>query len=616
MGDHFRLEVEPDLVAGAARHLGRFGESLRTRGQKTGSAPGRWASGWKCASATAIGEEATALGGHLGDFADHFDHASAAVSGFAEDLDHAADVEIPSLNRRWDAASTAYDAAIGSADSAYRRGIDGLGTGVPPQIARMERDDLGNAASRRRSDAAATRDATHHKLELEYDDLCDRLDRRARRLATTLSESVAVPVPPALVSAYVLAQGSPIGRLLWGAGGDLAVDLATRAEQELDGPLGTLQRDLQSPPGDVDEIRALLQRARDLGVPPDQYAPTLEAFWIGRAAEDAGIDLSQWDPTLGAEANREIIEAVYTYYGKLYLADEDLQWAGMANMIGPSFAAGFFDLTMFRRIGETAGNLPEPLRSALPQGVDSLADLSAEEMRFYETTFLDMQQQIFFDQGSMHQAYVDGGLPAIEEMLAAGLISQETADGWADVDSGVPARVAAGNTQFLHREQFEIINDEYRAMYNHSPTGPAMTWAMTLIGTPSIERADGTPANGYPDVFPLTIDVETPGPENVGTPHSIFGQEIPHVSVDNPVQGEVHVETPFPDGNIADFDDRWALIEQDTLPAYQDLLATNPDRAREIVGSDVGDRIADYRIYRRVDDILGQMLDWQVDFDQ
>lgn len=480
----------------------------------------------------------------------------------------------------------------------------------------MIREDLRSRAAGDRSDAAAEQGVAQHRLQLEYDELCDLLHHGARRLAATLGESVAVPVPPALVSAYVVAQGNPLGRLLWGAGGDLVLDLATRAEQELDGPLGQLQRDLQAPPGDVEQLESLLQRARDLGVPAPQYAPTLEAYWIGRAAQEAGIDLTEWDPSLGAEANREIIEAVYTYYGNLYLENGDLHWAGMANMIGPSFAAGFFDLTLFRRIGETAGNLPEPLRSALPAGVDSLADLSAEEMRFYETTFLDMQRQIFFDQGSMHQAYVDGGMPAIEEMLAAGLISPEVAEGWADVDSGVPARVQQGNTTFLYREQFEIIDDDYQKMYDHSPTGPAMTWAMTMIGAPSIERADGTMANGYPDAFPLILEVETPGPESLGTPGSLFGQEIPHVSFDNPTQGRVSVQTPLPDGNIANFEDRWALIEEDTLPAYQDLLGNNPERAREIVESDVSDRIEKYRIYRRVDDIVGQMLDWQVDFDQ
>jgi hypothetical protein len=399
--------------------------------------------------------------------------------------------------------------------------------------------------------------------------------------------------------------------VVWDLVGGAVSDLATAAERQLGGPLEDLAGQLRNPPDDYAAIRALLDRARELGVPPAQYAPTLSQYWRHRAAEEAGIDLSAWDPSAGADANRDIIIKVYEYYQRLYLDDPDLQWAGMANMIGPSFAAGFFDLAQFRRIGEAAGDLPGPLRDALPQGVDELADLSAAELRFFETTFLDMQQQIFFDQGGMHQAYVDGGLAAIKEMQAAGLIAPDVADAWGDIDSGVPERVAAGNTLFLRREQHDIIEDEYRAMYEHSPTGPAMTWAMTLIGAPSIPDA-----RGYPDVFPLTVGFETPGPERVGTPDSIFGMDVPSVSVDNPGQVRVEVKTPFPAGNIAHFDDRWALIEEDTLPRYQDLLARDPDRARDIIGSDVAGRIADYRLSERVDDIVGQMLDWDVDVDQ
>ena len=49
---------------------------------------------------------------------------------------------------------------------------------------------------------------------------------------------------------------------------------------------------------------------------------------------------------------------------------------------------------------------------------------------------------------------------------------------------------------------------------------------------------------------------------------------------------------------------------------FQRFLAENPDEARAIIGSSVHDRIADQRIYHHVDDIVGQMFDWDVDFDQ
>lgn len=611
MGDHFSLDVEPGLVAAAARRLGERADHLRERGRQVTSAPGRWAAGWSSRTAATVAEEATTLGGHLVSFAGHLDTASAAVAHFAEDLDRALTVEVPDLNRRWAAADAAYDDAVASAQASYDRQVGQIPGDTPPQVRRMIRDEYAASRGAGVSGAGATRTATQDKLELEFEDVRDRLRRHARRVSTALTESVAVPVPPALVAAYRASQGNVFGQIAWTFAGGAVTDLATAAEQQLGGPMADLTEQLRTPPDDLDQLRALLDQARELGVPPTQFAPTLDQYWRYRAAEAAGIDLAEWDPSAGADANRDIIIKVYEYYQQLYLDDPDLQWAGMANMIGPSFAAGFFDLALFRRIGESAGNLPGPLRDALPEGVDRLADLSAEELRFFETTFLDMQQQIFFDQGGMHQAYVDGGLAAVEEMEAAGLIAPDVADAWADIDSGVPERVAAGNTLFLRREQHDIIDDEYQAMYDHSPTGPAMTWAMTLIGAPSIPDAQG-----YPDVFPLTVGFETPGPERVGTPDSIFGVDVPSVSVDNPTQVHVDVETPFPDGNIAHFDDRWALIEQDTLPRFQELLAEDPDRARDIIGSDVSDLIDDYRLSERIDDLVGQMLDWDVDVDQ
>jgi len=112
------------------------------------------------------------------------------------------------------------------------------------------------------------------------------------------------------------------------------------------------------------------------------------------------------------------------------------------------------------------------------------------------------------------------------------------------------------------------------------------------------------------------VQFDTPGPHDIGTPSSIFGHHIPSVSVDNPTQVHVDVKTPFADGNIANFDDRWALIQQDTLPAFEKLLAERPQDAHDVIASDVHDRIDHYRLDERVDDILGQLTHWSVDVDQ
>ena len=72
-------------------------------------------------------------------------------------------------------------------------------------------------------------------------------------------------------------------------------------------------------------------------------ASELRSHWLGRAFQAAGIDPTHWDPDRGVDVNRRTIERVYAYYGQLYLRHARLEWAGMANLVGPSFYAGFLE---------------------------------------------------------------------------------------------------------------------------------------------------------------------------------------------------------------------------------------------------------------------------------
>ena len=47
-----------------------------------------------------------------------------------------------------------------------------------------------------------------------------------------------------------------------------------------------------------------------------------------------------------------------------------------------------------------------------------------------------MQKKIFEDQASMHEAYLDGGLPEIERLYKAGIIDLTTREAWQQVDLG------------------------------------------------------------------------------------------------------------------------------------------------------------------------------------
>ena len=110
----------------------------------------------------------------------------------------------------------------------------------------------------------------------------------------------------------------------------------------------------------------------------------------------------------GVEENARTIEAVYGYYGQLFLQHPYLEWAGMAGMIRPAFYAGFTDL----------GFLPDSWRRAaitiFGPASGRLASRLAGDLGFYETTFLTMQKKIFEDQATMHEAYVAAGMREIE----------------------------------------------------------------------------------------------------------------------------------------------------------------------------------------------------------
>ena len=163
----------------------------------------------------------------------------------------------------------------------------------------------------------------------------------------------------------------------------------------------------------------------------------LKEALLNRALENAGSSARAWRPARGVEVNRRTIEAVYAYYGRLFLEHPHLEWAGMASMIGPAFLAGFSDV----------GFLPDAWRRSvhalfgrLPRG---LARRGAGDLGFYETTFLTMQKKIFEDQAPMHEAYVADGLPRIEELYRARIIDAATLEAWRQIDAGRELRPGA-----------------------------------------------------------------------------------------------------------------------------------------------------------------------------
>lgn len=368
-------------------------------------------------------------------------------------------------------------------------------------------------------------------------------------------------------------------------------------------------------PIDPGVLQAVLDDLRAKGVDPKQYRTLLDQYWVATAAQHAGIDLNEWDPAAGTEPNMVNIQAVYTYYGKLFLDHPELQWAGMANMIGPSFAGGFMDIDMFRKFAQDfatkLNGLPAEVRKTLPPELQMLASaggqLSANELQYFETKFLGMQKHIFFDQAAAHEAYLAGPpnnkTAYIDEMQKAGLFPgdvppDKTANAWHVIANphSTPQQIMDANGTLLYREQNVVIKDQYNQMYNHDgPVGKVFTYMMTTVGAASIPGTH-TPGEYRPLTFGGDVDIPVVvGKETVG----------------------VHVVTPLPDFNITNAQDRWDYVTHDTLPAYQKLLQQNPELARQIVATPVQDRIAQQRLSARLPTITEDLLykDWGIKLD-
>jgi hypothetical protein len=322
--------------------------------------------------------------------------------------------------------------------------------------------------------------------------------------------------------------------------------------------------------------------------PPSTAASQLRRQWLDQAFAHAGIDVSHWDPARGTEENQGTIEAVYAYYGGLYLNDPRLEWAGMANLIGPSFYAGFLDV----------GFVPDQVRRAWRDlrrfgraGVRTLLRRREEEriiagdLGFFEETFLTMQRKIFEDQALMHEAYQGGGLAAIHALGDAGIIDSATVQAWEQIDSGATTQVHAGNRMLLYREQHDIIDRFYVEMRGHSPpVGLMFTYGLTLAGTPAVPGA-----KGYSDVFPYTLSAPISR------------------------RARLALRTPLAAGDLAFFPNRWGLIETDTLPTYVRLISERAGEARSLIERPIAERTPSFRLLRRSDRIaLAALTHWRL----
>jgi hypothetical protein len=306
-------------------------------------------------------------------------------------------------------------------------------------------------------------------------------------------------------------------------------------------------------------------------------AHELEEHWLNQALSHAGIDRRRWHPAAGVDENRQTIESVYAYYGRLFVAHPYLLWAGMASLVGPSFYAGFIDIGL---VPDAARRL---VRDVFGRGSRRLSTDAAGDLGFYETTFLIMQKKIFEDQAPMHEAFLTGGLEEIERLYREQIIDLATLTAWRQIEAGrrggAGSALDSGNRTLLWREQRDIINRFYLAMLDHrAPEGRLLTYAMTVAGAPSVPGA-----LSYPQVYPLVLSARIAG-------------------------AAIRLTTPLARGNIAEFADRWNLIERNTLPDYLRFVREHPSEAHRLAETPVSVRARRYRILDRSRALVGGAL--------
>lgn len=385
-------------------------------------------------------------------------------------------------------------------------------------------------------------------------------------------------------------------------GADLENKLAGMSPDEIEKYLSSeeFERWVRESQANADAAKTVLDKLADTGQlatqgpdgKPNGYGKFLEQYWAESAMREAGIDPNHWDPAEGVDYNRDDIYKVYAFYSELYKNDPRMEWIGMANQVGPTFIAGFEDLAVLHKMADTGKDASDFLADMDPAryaALQSLMNLGAEDLAYYETTFLSMQKQIFTDIGSQHFAFQQGGIAEIERMRAAGLVTDPMDQAWRNIDS-VPQYsnpqdyhgLTTTQQELLHeasyniadREQNFVIADDYDQIRDR-PSGVVFTEAMTVLGTPSIVGADS-----YYEQFPAVdpyLDV----------------RRFPAAGVD------------FHHGNISVREDRWALIDQDTLGAYEDWLHSQDNPYGEMV-KPMPERVDEYRMVPKpVRDLLG-----------
>ena len=349
------------------------------------------------------------------------------------------------------------------------------------------------------------------------------------------------------------------------------------------------------------ELRDALDVVRAAGVEPRRYSTLTRQYWLAVGAENAGIDLGEWEPARGLEANLATVDKVYANYLRLYNTHDGYWWTGMAGLAGMSFAAGFWDLDgvgglltvpgvheLGTGVGGALAGVPWEIADATARDVRLLATvgpaLTRQDVDWYLHRLLIMQRHIFMDMVPMHKAYAAEGLTGIDELAAGGAYDDYVVDAWRMLDEGTQEGLSEALLRMASREQNQVIADQWDATAaGRGDVGRVLTYITTVGGAPDI-----------------------PGASTLG--------EFRPLSVRADVNGQPTVlRTPLPAFNWADREPRWDYVEQDLVPAYRSLVRDRPHDAPRYLDVGFRPRAEQNRILMRLPAFVGQMTSgWAV----
>lgn len=288
MADQFTLQVHPEQLRDAARKLKSLADHCETKGRDLSATPGQIGDEWTGDAADSVKGEMTALGSHVTNVGPKFRAAADALTRLAADYEEGQS-QIAGMNAKWEAAQTAYDAAVATADRQRSEGLAAVRRRQDNQpVNRAIRDEFDQVRSRAVGDAHETRRTEERNLHQAYSLTKQWLSHRTKETGRAIDDTLVVKVTPEQVAEYQATSVPPLG-LDRGALEDLVLanrkrdseiaELVAQAGREASSDLAELERVLGDDPTKVADpaaLEALLVRIGERA-DDDLYAEALTA---------------------------------------------------------------------------------------------------------------------------------------------------------------------------------------------------------------------------------------------------------------------------------------------------------------------------------------------------